>query len=197
MEYKKVVLKSCHPKEYQDLVIDCRVLKNEEIGGYLKAIPEEKKCIGTKDVPVKCRIGKVGEEISSILKTVVDGKEYILSEEKSTVKERDGHPDIVVTNVSSTSQEEYVVRAAKFESTYERVPETGLYAPKPDPRVLTEVDENLIITTLWGSEAICLKGSYVVTYSEEESDYNTLERGAKESTYTTTPKLESPYKLIK
>lgn len=37
---------------------------------------------------------------------------------------------------------------------------------------------------LGGSKAICLKGGYIVTYNAEENDYNTLEKGAFESTYT-------------
>ena len=52
--------------------------------------------------------------------------------------------------------------------------------------------------TLWGSEAICLKGSYIVVYNASENDYNTLERGARESTYTVTPyEPQEPKKLTK
>ena len=186
MEYKKIILKSCHQEEYPDLEIICRVLQKEEIGEYLRNIPEEKKFIGTKIAPVAARRGVVGEKVDTVLKTVIDGREYILSEESGVVKERDGLVDIVVTNVSSTSNEEYIVKAAKFAKTY-NADGSGYYIPARDPRVLTEVPENLIIMTAWGSEAICLQGSYIVTYSEEECDYNTLERGAKESTYEVTP----------
>lgn len=58
------------------------------------------------------------------------------------------------------------------------------YIPKYDPRELTQVDENVMITTAWGSKAVCLKGSYIVTYNVLENDYNTLEQGAFNSTYT-------------
>lgn len=187
MQYKKVVLKSCSPEEYPDLEITCKVLQNDEIGEYLSHIPEDKKCIGNKVAPVKARVGVVGETVTSVLKTNIDGRTYIISEESTTVKEKDGFADVVVTNISSTSKEEYVVRASKFESTYEPNESKCTYTPKPDPRVITESPENLIIMTLWGSEAICLKGSYIVTYNADENDYNTLERGAKESTYVTTP----------
>lgn len=196
MKYKTIVLKSCNPEEYPDLEITCRVLEKEEIGEYLSQIPEEKKCVGTKVAPVTARIGVPGEVVKTVLKTVVNGREYILGEEENTVKEREGHPDIVVTNVNSTSNESYVVKAAKFESTYEPVEGTATFAPKPDPRVLTEVPENVIIMTAWGSEAICLQGSYIVTYNAEECDYNTLERGAKNSTYVTTP-LNGQNKTLK
>ena len=50
--------------------------------------------------------------------------------------------------------------------------------------MLSQVDENVIIVTAWGSKALCLKGGYIVTYNAEENDYNTLEKGAFESTYT-------------
>ena len=124
---------------------------------------------------------------------------YILSEEKGTVKVRpvtikaeDGEvktvelPDMVVTNISSTSNEQYIVKAAKFFQTYwfiENEPEKQLFIPDDDPRILTKVDENVIIVTAWGAKAICLKGSYIVTYNAEENDYNTLEEGAFRSTY--------------
>jgi hypothetical protein len=196
MTFKKVVLKSCNPSEYPDLEITCRVLENHEIGEYLSRIPESKKMIGTKVAPVSARKGIVGEEINTVLKTVVEGREYILGEESGTVKERDGNVDIVVTNESSNSHESYIVKAAQVASTYEPS-EGGLYVPARDPRVLTEVLENVIIVTAWGSEAICLQGSYIVTYNAEENDYNTLERGAKESTYETTPMNNSNKKLVK
>lgn len=191
MTYKKVVLKSCNPKEYPDLEITCRVIENGEIGEYVSQIPEDKKCIGTKVGKVSARVGKEGETVKSVLRTTVDGKDYILSEEEGTVKVRDGHPDIVVTNLESNSQESYVVKATKFEGTYTPNGD-GTFTPVPDPRVLTEVPEHVIIKTLWGSEAICLKGGYIVTYNADENDYNVLERGARESTYVTTPYTKAP-----
>ena len=186
MSYKTIVLKSCNSELYPDLEVQCKVLQNEEIGEYLSKIDETKKVVGYKNTPVLARIGETGEKVDTVLKTVVNGREYILSEETSTVKERDGFNDIVVTNISSNSNESYVVKAAKFESTYEKI-EGNMFMPKPDPRLLTQVDENLIIMTSWGSEAICLAGSYIVTYNALENDYNTLESGAKESTYVTSP----------
>lgn len=188
---KNIVLKSTHPEEYPDLVVECRVIENEEIGEYLKNIPEDRKFVAYKNGTVEARQGIVGEEIITTLKTVIDGKEYILTEEKNTVKERNGEVDIVVTNTSSTSNERYVVRREKFLKTYELPSESteenklGLgWVPAYDPRVLTQIDENVIIMTLWETPAICLKGSYIVTYNAEENDYNTLEKGAFESTYT-------------
>ena len=67
--------------------------------------------------------------------------------------------------------------------TYE-IGENNSWVPVYDPRVLTQVDENVIIVTACGSKAICLKGGYIVTYNAEENDYNTLEKGAFDSTYT-------------
>ena len=194
MNTKKIVLKSVHPEEYPDLVIECRVLKNEEIGGYLSTIPQEKKTKAYKSAIVTARRGTVGEEVKSVLTTVYEGRVYILGEEKGVVKERDGEVDIVVTNTNSTSNESYVVKAKKFASTYEPVIGTSEYRPVREERELTEVPENVIITTAWGSEAVCLKGSFIVTYDAPTNDYNVIERGAKEATYT---EVEQPKRLLR
>ena len=208
---EKIILKSVHPSEYPDLVVECRVIPNDKIGEYLATIPEERKFYAYKSEPVMARRGKVGEVIKTTLKTIVDGKEYILSEEENIVKERtytkketlsDGtvveeevtEPDVVVENHHSTLNEQYVIKHQKFISTYysagEEVVVRGrfcvskpVFAPKYDSRLLTEVDENVIIMTLWGAHAVCLAGSYIVTYNAEENDYNTIERGAFEFTY--------------
>ena len=36
----------------------------------------------------------------------------------------------------------------------------------------------------WCAPAICLAGSYIVAYNASENDYNTIEQGAFDSTYT-------------
>ena len=188
---EKIILKSANPEVYGDLEIECRVIENDKIGEYLKTIPEEKKFVGYKNGEVKARKGNSGEVIKTILKTEIDGKEYILNEEEGKVSvrtyEKDGveitASDVIVTNVSSTSNEEYIVKHQKFMQTYE-MGENNSWVPVYDPRVLTQVDENVIIVTAWGSKAICLKGGYIVTYNAEENDYNTLEKGAFDSTYT-------------
>lgn len=191
---EKIVLKSTHPEKYPDLVVECRVISNDKIGEYLKSIPEERKLYAHKEGFVAARKGVAGEVVKTTLKTIVDGKEYILSEEENTVKMRecDGvmQPDIVVTNISSTSNERYVVKHKKFVETYTAVPSVAChcgnsvkYQPVADSRLLTQVDENIIIMTSWGAPAVCLAGSYIVTYSAEGNDYNTIEQGAFNSTY--------------
>ena len=179
---EKIILKSTHPEEYPDLIIECRVIPNDQIGAYLAAIPDDRKFYAHKTGRVTARAGKVGEKIKTTLTTIVDGKEYILSEEENAVKERDGYPDIVVTNVSSTSNEQYIVKSAKFRDTYISG-DADSWIPVYDSRLLTLVDENIIIMTSWGAPAVCLAGSYIVTYNAEENDYNTLEQGAFNSTY--------------
>lgn len=188
---EKIILKSAHPELYGDLEIECRVIENDEIGEYLESIPEEKKFYAYKNGEVQARRGIPGEVVKTTLITIIDGREYILGEEENTVQlrtyERDGkqitEPDVVITNTSSTSNEQYVVKHQKFMSTYD--PKEGsIFTPVYDSRVLTQVDENVIIVTAWGSKAICLKGGYIVTYNAEENDYNTLEKGAYDSTYT-------------
>lgn len=203
---KKIVLKSLHPAEYDDLVIECKVIPNDKIGEYLETIPEEQKFYAYKSAPVLARTGKPGEVIKTYLVTFIDGKGYILSEEENIVKERivdektgTKMTDIVVTNESSTSNEEYVVKAQKFYGTYKHIgwvksTKQSIYMPVYDSRLLTKVSENVIIMTSWGAPAVCLAGSYIVTYDAESNDYNTIERGAFESTYT---KEEQPKKKIK
>ncbi len=189
---KEIILKSMHPEEYADLVIECRVIPNEEIGAYIDSIADSKKIYAYKSAPVKARKGVVGETISTVLKTVIEGKEYILHEESAQVKElkytKEGKeytsPSIVVTNCHSTSNEEYVVKPQKFIDTYTPIPDSNEFAPVYDSRLLTQVDENIIIMTAWGAPAVCLAGSYIVTYDAESNDYNTIEKGAFESTYT-------------
>ena len=192
---EKVVLKSTHPEEYPDLVVECRVIPNDQIGAYLASIPEDRKFYAYKSAPVKARKGKVGESIKSTLTTVVNGREYVLFEEENCVNERTytkkvgekekeiTASDVVITNYKSTSNEEYVIRHEKFMDTYELI-EEDKFMPKYDSRLLTKVDENVIIITLWGSKAVCLAGSYIVTYNASKSDYNVIEEGAFKSTYT-------------
>jgi len=189
---EKIILKSTNPELYPDLEVECRVLQNNEIGAYLDTIPEERKFYASKHAKVRVRLGQKGELIKTVLKTIIDGKEYILAEEEATVKERDCEMlaggvvkknDVVVTNISSTSNEEYVVKFDKFLKTYDIAETPNEYYPVPEWRLLSQVDENVIIVTAWGSKAVCLKGGYIVTYNAEENDYNTLEKGAFESTY--------------
>ena len=198
---EKIILKSVNPEQYGDLEIDCRVISNDQIGNYLANISDERKFVAYKTGAVLARKGIPGEIVKTILTTVVDGRTYILSEEEGVVKERTYttrdmstgtehsviEPDYVITNISSTSNEQYITKAERIGKTYDFVQSTGeglLLLPKYDPRVLTQVDENVIIVTAWGSKAVCLKGSYIVTYDALENDYNTLEQGAFVSTYT-------------
>ena len=183
---KEIVLKSVKPEEYGDEVVTCRVIENEDINAYIATIPEERRVIATKVAPVEAKPGTVGEVIHTVLLTEREGKTYIIHEEDGTVGEReiDGqkYADMVVTNINSTSNERYVVKANKFINMYV-ANEDGTFTPQPDERELVQVDEDIIIKTAWGSEAVCLKGSYIVIYNAEENDFNTIEQGAKNSTY--------------
>lgn len=186
---KKIVLKSIKPEEYGDVEVTCRVIENADINAYLATIPEEKKYRATKVAPVEARPGVVGEVVHTVLLTERDGKVYIIHEEDGVVGEReiDGvkYPDMVITNVHSTSNEQYVVRADKFLRMY--IPnEDGTFTPVADERDFATVDEDVIIKTAWGSEAVCLIGSSIVTYSTEDNDFNTIEQGAMKSTYKVT-----------
>lgn len=187
---EKIILKSAKPEEYEDLVIECIVIPNDKIGEYISTIPEERKSIAYKSGHVHARRGNPGEIITTTLYVTINGKKYILTEETATVKERDGEIDWVITNTSSTSNEQYVVKHTKFKNTYElagnaSVNEYGVeFVPTYDPRILTKLDENIIIITAWGSKAVGLKGGNIVTYSAEQNDYNVLDQEAEEYTYT-------------
>ena len=186
---KEIVLKSCNPSEYGDEVVSCRVIENADVNAYLATIPEERKFYGMKVASVVARPGIVGEEIHTTLLTERNGQVYILSEEDNTVREREVEgfmvPDFVVTNHESTSNEEYIVKAMNLINMYSQNTD-GTWSPCPEERLLAQVDEDIIIKTAWGSEAVCLKGSYIVVYNAEENDFNTLEKGAFESTYVKT-----------
>ena len=187
----KVILKSAHPEQYGDLEIECRELTREELTKLIEATPESEKFIGTKTAPVEARKGVPGEEIVTKLTINYEGREYIMSETKNTVQERtvaDGttKPDIVVTNSQSTSNEQYIVKYEKFAKMY-TANNDGTFTPNPDERPLTRVSENIAFTTSWGETVICLAGSYIVTYDAAGNDYNALEQGAFESTYTARP----------
>ena len=189
-EYVDIVLKSVHPEHYPDKIVKCRVIQNEDIKAYVDSMADENKIIASKSAPVNARLGNIGETVHTSLVTNYEGKEYILSEEDNVVGERemaDGTmcPDFVVTNTNSTSNEEYIVKANKFADLY-TPNDDGTFTPVPDPRELTKADEDVVIMTAWGAPAVCLAGSYIVTYDANENDFNTLEIGAFNSTYTVT-----------
>jgi hypothetical protein len=179
---KEVYLKSTNPELYPDIKVVCKVIPNDQVKEYVKSIPEERKQVAAKTAPVIARKGIEGEVIKTDIKCHLAGREYILGEEQTTVKNRDGVLDVVVTNTNSTSNESYVVKGKKFIETYTPNDDTT-FSPIPEERELAQVDENVIITTAWGSEAVCLKGSYIVTYNAEENDFNVLEQEAYEKTY--------------
>lgn len=187
-KFVNVTLKSPNPDIYPDLDVKCRVINRDKIGEYIDNIPDEDKFVGYKNSPVEARIGKIGEKISTKLFTTYEGKEYIMSEVENEVREtemEDGtkKPDIIVTNIHSTSNEEYIVRANKFPKMY-TANSDGTFTPNPDPRQVAKLSENVVIETSWGELAVGLKGSYIVTYDKERSSYNTIEQGAFDSTYT-------------
>lgn len=183
---KEIVLKSCRPEEYGDETVTCKLIRNADINAYLETIPEERIITATKVAPVEATPGHVGEIIHTVLLTEREGKMYILREEDTTVGERDVEgdmiPDIVITNINSTSNERYVVKSNRFLDMYTQN-EDGTWTPVPEERVMYQVDEDVIIETAWGSEAVCLRGSYIVVYNAEENDFNSVEQGAKRSTY--------------
>ncbi len=90
--------------------------------------------------------------------------------------------DIVVTNVNSIFNEQYIVKTNKFSRMYE-LNDDGTFTLVPDFRKLTRVSEDIIIMTAWGAPTVCLDGSYIVTYDASSNDFNTIEQDVFNSTY--------------
>lgn len=90
--------------------------------------------------------------------------------------------DIVVTNVNSIFNEQYIVKTNKFSRMYE-LNDDGTFTLVPDFRKLTGVSEDIIIMTAWGAPTVCLDGSYIVTYDASSNDFNTIEQDVFNSTY--------------
>lgn len=199
---KQVILTSTNKEEYPDLVVECKVITNEEIGEYVKNIPEDRKFTAFKSASVKAREGILGEEIITQIKTIVDGKEYILSELKTKVKEKEIETPkgiikkcgYVVCNVDSTSNEEYVVNPKTFATSYAFVESTNSFVPVYDLRKFAQVDENIMFETNWGDYVVCLAGSYIVTYDEKTNDYNAVEKDAFKKTYTIEQRIQKKLK---
>ena len=199
---EKIILKSLNPNEYPDLIVECKVIKNSEIREYIADISEEKKFSAYKSAKITARIGKLGEKIVTKVKTIINNKEYILSELTSTVKEEEIKTSqgivkrigFVVKNINSTSSEEYIVKPSTFIKSYILDQETKTYTPVYDLREFAQVDENIIFETSWGEYVVCLAGSYLVTYNAEENDYNAVEKSAFEKTYTQVDKIKRKLK---
>ena len=64
--------------------------------------------------------------------------------------------------VTNPTGEQYLVDTAKFESIYDVTEEAGVFAPKPDPRKVVNVDENIAFTAPWGTPMYIKKDGVLV-----------------------------------
>ncbi len=64
--------------------------------------------------------------------------------------------------VTALTGEQYLVDRAKFEKLYDPVGTEGIYAPKPDPRKVIDLDKNVAFTAPWGEEMRIRSGGVLV-----------------------------------
>ncbi len=120
----------------------------------------------------------------------VDWTEYFLAQKTAKVKAEkvppgtkvetimaDGHVETSKTagpdggyKVTNPTGEQYLVDIAKFESIYEPAGEQGMFQPRPDPRKVVTVGENVAFTAPWGEEMLIRTGG-VLVYSGPQDVY--------------------------
>lgn len=64
--------------------------------------------------------------------------------------------------VTAQTGEQYLVDKAKFEKLYNLTDTDGVYAPKPDPRKVLELDRSVAFTAPWGEEMRIRSGGVLV-----------------------------------
>ena len=127
----------------------------------------------------------------------IDWTEYFISQKTARVKAEkvepgtvvetvmaDGHVETTKTagpdggyRVTNPTGEQYLVDTAKFDSVYEVVG-GGVFAPKPDPRKVVDLDENVSFTAPWGMPMFIKEGGVLVyggkddIYGIQPDEYN-------------------------
>lgn len=64
--------------------------------------------------------------------------------------------------VTAQTGEQYLVDKAKFEKIYDETSDPGIYAPKPDPRKVLELDRNVAFNAPWGEPMRIRAGGVLV-----------------------------------
>jgi hypothetical protein len=64
--------------------------------------------------------------------------------------------------VTNPTGEQYLVDTAKFEKIYEAAEVPGMFKPKPDPRRVIRIGENVAFTAPWGEEMRIAAGGVLV-----------------------------------
>ncbi len=72
--------------------------------------------------------------------------------------------------VTNPTGERYLVDTAKFESIYDAAAENGVFTPKPDPRKVVSLEENVAFTAPWGSP-MYIKGGGVLVHGGVKDIY--------------------------
>lgn len=112
----------------------------------------------------------------------VNWTEYFIAQKTAKVKAEKVEPGTVVETVladgrvetsktagpeggyrvTNPTGEQYLVDTAKFESIYETADENGFFVPKPDPRKVMNVEENVAFTAPWGTPMYIKKDGVLV-----------------------------------
>ena len=81
----------------------------------------------------------------------------------------DGHVETSKTagpdggyRVTYPSGEQYLVDTEKFERIYDLTDEAGVYAPKPDPRKVLPLEQNVAFEAPWGEKMYIKSGGVLV-----------------------------------
>lgn len=183
METKKLKLTSLNPKQYPDLEIEARVVKDmkDYVGRFLKH--QEKRnvypAIAQKTALVNARLGVLGEEVDTRPRVEKDGKIYVIGETKGFVKVEGS---MVVMNPDG---EEYIVKPEAFEKKYKTTNSEGVYEPIAEPIKYIKTTENIVFDAPWGGDMYAVKGAALNISSMD--DIYAIQNEAFEKTYTQVP----------
>lgn len=159
-EMKTITLESASPDDYEDLLLECKVLDTEDkIEAYLNLIPLSQKIIAVDNSDYSARPGLPGEQVDTSLRTSFDGREYIIERRREEIedypKKHIEMAQVIVSNKKGTSNN-VVLSSDEFNRTFEFNDNVGEFSLQTEPREFIQVSENLII-----NGTVVLAGSYM------------------------------------
>lgn len=110
-----------------------------------------------KTATVKAELVPEGEKVDTIM---ADG----LVETTNTAGPDGGY------KVTAQTGEEYLLQRAEFEKRYDKTDVEGVYAPKPDPRKVMGVDQNVGFKASWG-EDMRIRGGGIFVHNSKDDIY--------------------------
>ena len=180
METKKITLYSLNQEEYPNIEIECAVVEDmteftKKYLDYLRLEKNEQPKVAKKTAQVEAVKGGVGQEVDTRVRVRYNGKLYVLSETKGTVKVEES---MIVKNPDG---EEYIVKPDKFDAKYEKTENEGKYLPKGDAIKCVIVDKPIVFTAPWGEEMVALEGAALNVTNVE--DVYAIQNEAFDKTY--------------